>query len=159
MNPTLAWNTDPQSIDGFNKIQTVIGYASWVASGIAVMAMIAAGATMAISYRRGDQPGRGVMAVIAGCILLGAAGPLASKLTGVNLFTSNPQAIPGMTGVQTVISIVAFVAAGVCVLAVIAAAVKIIVSWKNGEDYGHLASVLAGCVVVGSAATIVGAVV
>lgn len=154
------FNSNPNKIGGLDKLQVLIGYASWIAVGVLVALTIALGARMAVDHHRGEPVGRGMAGVAAGCFLVGAAGALAGSLLGFNLFTSNPQAIPGLTAVQTVIGAVAYVAVGVCVLGFFIVGIKMAMAHHRGEPVGGgLGALLAGCLVVGSASTIVTAFV
>lgn len=45
---------DGQQPPGFEKFTTVMGWVKWVALGVCVIALIVAGARMAISSRRGE---------------------------------------------------------------------------------------------------------
>lgn len=67
---------------GAGKLLTLLRWAAWIALGVCVLGVIACGAMMAISHRRGDggeHAGRLGM-VLAGCILIGAASGLVGAL-------------------------------------------------------------------------------
>lgn len=67
---------------GSERLITLLSWAAWIACGICVLGVIACGALMAISHRRGDggeHAGRLGM-VLAGCILIGAASGLVGAL-------------------------------------------------------------------------------
>ena len=156
------FNSNPSAIPGVTNLQAIIGYGAWLATAACLIGLIVTGATMAISYHRGSNEHMGRLgSVAAGCLIVGAASPIAGSLLGFNLFTSNPQAIPGLTTVQTVISYVSWIAAAACLIGLIAAGAMLAVSYQRGnsEHAGRLGSVAAGCLVVGGASTIVAALI
>lgn len=156
------FTSNPSAIPGVTNLQTLIGYACWIATALCLVGLIVTGAVMAISYHRGSSEHAGRLgAVAAGCVLVGAASPIAGAILGFNLFTSDPQAIPGLSGVQTVISYVSWVAAAVCLIGLIAAGAVLAVSYQRGntEHAGRLGGVATGCLIVGGASTIVGALI
>ena len=156
------FTSDPSAIPGVTNLQTVIGYTCWVATAMCLIGLIVTGAVLAVSYHRGSTEHVGRLgAVAAGCVVVGAAAPIAAAILGFNLFTATPQAIPGLTGVQTVISYVAWIAAAVCLIGLIIAGATLAVSYQRGtsEHAGRLGSVATGCLIVGGAATIVGALI
>ena len=83
------------------------------------------------------------------------------SILGFNLFTSDPEAIPGLAGVQTVIGYVSWVAAAVCLIGLIISGAMLAVSHQRGtvDSTGRLGGVAAGCLIVGSASTIIGALI
>ncbi len=156
-----GFNTNPTAVPGLNKLQVVIGYLAWGASAVALIGVIVAGARLALEYSQGGGGGYGRLGkVIGGLLLISGAGAIAGGLLGFNLFTSAPQAVPGLTQVQTIISYVAWLAAAACVAGIIIAGIKMVISHRHGDDeaMGRLGQIAVGCLVVGSAATIVGAV-
>lgn len=159
----LAFNSRPQPIPGLGKFGTLIGYTAWAASAACLIGLIAAGAMLAISYRHGDtQHVSRLGRVAAGCLIVGSASSVIGGLIGFNLFSSTPQAIPGLGKVQTVIGYVSWVAAGLCLIGLIATGAMMAISYHRsggGEDVGRLGGVAGGCLVVGSAATLVGALI
>ena len=76
-------------------------------------------------------------------------------------FNSNPEAVPGMDKFQTIISWTAWIAAGLCLLGLIVAGAMLAVSYHRGtnDHVGRLGGVAAGCLVVGAASTVVGALI
>jgi cytochrome b561 len=157
---TGPFNSTPAAIPGVTNLQVFIGYAAWLATAACIIGLVLTGAMMAISYQHGNNEHMGRLgSVIAGCITVGAASPIVGSVLGFNLFTSNPQAIPGLGTVQTIISYTAWVAAALCLLGLIVAGVRMAISYQRGntEATGRLGAVIAGCVIVGSASTLVGA--
>lgn len=155
-----GFNSTPQSIPGVHNLQTIIGYAAWIATGVCIIGLIVVGARMAISHRRGDSEHMGALGgVVAACIVIGSASSVVGSLLGFSLFTSTPQAIPGLSAVQQIIGYTAWVAAAVCLLGLLIVGARMAISHRRGdsEAFGMLGSVAAGCVVVGGAATLVGA--
>jgi cytochrome b561 len=156
------FNNDPKAIPGVDKLQTVIGYVCWIATALCLIGLIVAGALMAVSYHRGNNQHTGRLGgVAAGCLIVGAAAPIAGSVLGFNLFTANPQAIPGLTGVQTVISFISWISAALCLIGLVIAGAMLAVSYQQGntEHTGRLGSVATGCLIVGSASTIIGAII
>lgn len=155
------FNSNPEPITSFG-LQTAIGYAAWIATAVCLIGLIVAGALMAVSYHRGSSEHLGRLGgVAAGCLIVGAASPIAASVLGFNLFTSNPKEITGLNKVQTVISYVSWLSAGLCLIGLIGAGAMLAVSYHRGhtEHAGRLGGVAAGCLIVGSAATIVGALI
>ena len=76
-------------------------------------------------------------------------------------FNSNPQPVPGMDKFQTIIGWSAWIAAGLCLIGLIVTGATLAVSYHRGtnEHVGRLAGVAAGCLIVGGASTVVGALV
>ena len=76
-------------------------------------------------------------------------------------FNSNPQPVPGTDKFQTIIGWSAWIAAGLCLIGLIATGATLAVSYHRGtnEHVGRLAGVAAGCLIVGGASTVVGALV
>ena len=156
------FTSNPAAIPGVTKLQAIIGYTAWLATAACLIGLIVTGATMAISYHRGSNEHMGRLGSVAtGCLVVGAAAPIAGSLLGFNLFTSTPQAIPGLATVQTVISYVSWIAAAACLLGLIAAGAALAISYQRGnsEHAGRLGGVAAGCLIVGGASTIVGALI
>lgn len=72
----------------------------------------------------------------------------------------NGVAPPGSEGFLTIVSWAAWIAFGVCVLGVIVAGAMMAIASRRGEGSEHgarLMWVLAGCIVIGSASGLVGA--
>jgi len=161
MSVVLAgpFNSNPGAIPGVTNLQVFIGYAAWLATAACIIGLIITGALMAVSYQHGSNEHMGRLgAVVGGCIVIGAAAPIAGSILGFNLFTANPQAIPGLATVQTVISYTAWIAAAGCLLGLIFAGARMAISYSRGQsEVGRLGSVMAGCLIVGSASTLVGA--
>ncbi len=154
------FNTTPEKIPGGDGLQVVIGYLAWGASAIALIGVIVAGARLAIEYNRGGSGYGQLGKVILGLLIISSAGAIAGGLLGFNLFSSTPKEVPGLTQVQTIIGYVAWLAAAACVVGIIIAGIKLVISHQRGDDeaVGRLGQIAIGCLVVGSAATIVGAV-
>jgi cytochrome b561 len=156
------FNSNPAAIPGVTNLQTIIGYACWIATALCLIGLTITGATMAVSYHRGSNEHVGRLGgVAAGCLVVGAASPIAGAILGFNLFTSSPQAIPGLSGVQTVISYVSWIAAALCLIGLIIAGAMLAVSYQRGnsEHAGRLGGVATGCLIVGGASTIIGALI
>ncbi len=155
-----GFGTNPTAIPGLQKLQVVLGYLSWGASAVALIGVIVAGARLALEYGQGGSGYGRLGKVIGGLLLISGAGAIAGGLLGFNLFTSTPQAVPGLNQVQTIISYVAWLAAAACVAGIIVAGIKMVISHRHGDDeaMGRLGQIAVGCLVVGSAATIVAAV-
>lgn len=69
---------------------------------------------------------------------------------------------PGSAKFTTIISWAAYVAVGVCVVGILVVGAKMALQHRQGQGGDHAASlgwVMAGCIVVGSASAIVGALV
>jgi hypothetical protein len=157
-----SFNSTPTAIPGVSHLQIVIGYTSWVATALCLIGLITTGAVMAVSYHHGSNEHVGKLgAVVAGCLIVGAASPIAGSVLGFNLFTSDPKAIPGLTTVQTIIGYTSWIAAALCLLGLIIAGAMMGVSYRRGnsEIGGRLGQVAAGCLIVGSASTLVGALI
>ena len=156
------FNNNPTPVPGLDKFQTVIGYVGWIASALCLIGLITAGAMLAVSYHRGTNEHMGRLGgVAAGCLIVGGASSIIGGLLGFNLFTSNPQAVPGLSGVQTVIGYTSWIAAGLCLIGLIAAGGMLAVSYSRGtnEHVGRLGGVAAGCLIVGGASSIIGALI
>lgn len=156
------FTSNPAAIPGVTNLQTIIGYTCWVATALCLIGLIITGAMLAVSYHRGSNEHVGRLGgVAAGCLIVGAAAPIAGAVLGFNLFTSTPQAIPGLTGVQTVISYVSWVAAALCLIGLIITGGMLAVSYQRGnsEHAGRLGGVATGCLIVGGASTIIGALI
>jgi hypothetical protein len=155
-----SFNSNPHAIPGVSNLQTVIGYTAWGATALCLIGLIAAGAVMAVSYHHGSNEHMGKLgSVVAGCLIVGAAAPIAGSLLGFNLFTAHPEAVPGLTEVQTVIGYCAWVAAAICLIGLIVAGGTMGLNYRRGnvEVGSRLGQVAAGCLIVGSASTLVGA--
>ena len=76
-------------------------------------------------------------------------------------FNGNPAPVPGLEKYQTVISWAAWIAAGLCLIGLIVTGAMLAISYHRGtnEHVGRLGGVAAGCLLVGGASTIVGALV
>jgi hypothetical protein len=160
--PGGLFNSNPIAIPGVSNLQTVIGYTCWLATAVCLIGLIVTGALLAVSYHRGSNEHVGRLGgVAAGCLLVGAASPIAAAILGFNLFTASPQAIPGLSGVQTVIGYISWVAAALCLIGLVGAGALLAVSYHRGntEHTGRLGGVAAGCLIVGGASTIIGALI
>lgn len=76
--PGQVPNPPPAAPPGSEKFVQIMGWAKWVALAVAVLGLIAAGAMMTISSRRGEgseHAGR-IGGVLAGVIVIGAAGAI-----------------------------------------------------------------------------------
>ena len=156
------FNSDPHAIPGVSNLQAVIGYVCWIATALCLVGLIVTGSILAVSYHRGSNEHVGRLgAVAAGCLVVGAASPIAGAILGFNLFTSNPKAVPGLTGVQTVIGYVSWIAAALCLVGLVIAGAMLAVSYQRGttDHAGRLGSVATGCLIVGGASTIIGALI
>jgi hypothetical protein len=76
--PHLAAVPDPGDgtmPPGFAAFQTVMGWAKWIALGVAVLGLILLGASMTISARRGEggEIGGWLGRLLIGVIIIGAA--------------------------------------------------------------------------------------
>lgn len=156
---SLPFNDNPANPGGSVQFQTIIGYTAWIADALILIALLVVGAFMAVQHHRGgDQNQAALGKVVIGALLVGGASTLAGTLFGFNLFNSNPQAIPGLTAVQTVISWVSYVAGGLCILGVIIVGTMMAISHRRNEPMGQwMGYTFAGCVIVGGAATFAGA--
>ncbi len=156
------FNSNPTSIPGVTNLQTLIGYLCWIATALCLVGLIVTGALMAVSYHRGsnDHVGR-LGGVAAGCLVVGASAPITGSILGFNLFTATPQAIPGLTTVQTLIGYVSWVSAALCLIGLIVAGAMLAVSYQRGnsDHAARLGSVATGCLIVGGASTIIGALI
>ena len=162
MTLILAFDSTPVAIPGVTKLQAVIGYSAWVATALCLIGLIVTGALMAVAHHHGTNQHVGRLGMVAaGCLIVGAASPIAGSILGFNLFTSDPEAIPGLAGVQTVIGYVSWVAAAVCLIGLIISGAMLAVSHQRGtvDSSGRLGGVAAGCLIVGSASTIIGALI
>ena len=154
-----AFNSNPTAINGVTQLQALIGYAAWGATALCIIGLLVTGATMAIAHSRGgNEPMQRLGGVAAGCAIVGSAASVVGQVLGFSLFTATPAAIPGLTMVQNIIGWVAWVAAGGCLIGLIAAGAMMAVAFSQGRDHGsRLGGVMAGCLVVGSASTLVAA--
>lgn len=69
---------------------------------------------------------------------------------------------PGADGFETVIKWAAWIALGVCVLGVIVAGASMAIANRRGDGGEHMSRlgwVLAGCIVIGAASGVVGALI
>ncbi|MEO6701145.1 MAG: TrbC/VirB2 family protein [Jatrophihabitantaceae bacterium] len=150
-------NSHPEAIAGLDKFQVIIGYFAYLCVAIAIGTLVGVGASMVVAFERGeDQNIHALGRWAAGALLAAGAGSIGGSLLGFNLFTSTPQAIPGLTMVQTVISAVAYIAGGVCILGVIWTGGLMMLRHRRGEPFGErLVYVAAGCFIVGGAGGIV----
>ncbi len=154
-----GFNSNPAAIPGVSTLQTVVGYAAWTATGMCVLGMIGLGVWLVYNHESGHQ-GRSANRVgyaIAACVVIGSASSIAADSLGFNLFTSTPQAVPGLSGLQTIISGAAWAGAGVCVIGVILAGLQLWRAYNSGGHVERLIVTLIGCAVVGSAAALTGA--
>ncbi len=151
-------DTNPAAPPGFGQLQTIIGWASWSATIICVLVVLAFGALMTISVSRHGESTKGVGKIIGGGLIIGAASSIVGTLTGYSLFNSNPAIIPGLTQIQNIVKWSAFVALGLCVLGAIICGIKLLASFREGNNEGvkNFGAVVGGCLIVGSASTIVG---
>jgi hypothetical protein len=156
------FTSNPAAIPGVTNLQVIIGYTAWIATALCLIGLIITGALMAVSYHRGSNEHAGRLGgVAAGCLIVGAASPIAGSILGFNLFTAAPQAIPGLAGVQKVISYTSWIAAALCLIGLIVAGAMLAVSYQRGntEHTGRLGGVATGCLIVGGASTIIGALI
>lgn len=156
------FNSRPTAIPGVTSLQTLIGYVCWVATALCLIGLITTGALMAVSYHRGSNEHVGRLGgVAAGCVLVGAASPIAGSILGFNLFTATPQAIPGLATVQTLIGYSSWIAAATCLIGLITAGAVMAIAYQRGntDHVGRLGGVATGCLLVGAASTIVGALI
>src|SRR5450756_2537841 len=134
----------------------------WWATAISAPVTIRPIRHSAVAHHHGTSQHVGRLGMVAGgCLIVGAASPIAGSILGFNLFTSDPEAIPGLAGVQTVIGYVSWVAAAVCLIGLIISGAMLAVSHQRGtvDSTGRLGGVAAGCLIVGSASTIIGALI
>src|SRR5659263_467736 len=95
MTLILAFDSTPVAIPGVTKLQAVIGYSAWVATALCLIGLIVTGALMAVAHHHGTNQHVGRLGMVAaGCLIVGAASPIAGSILGFNLFTSDPEAIP-----------------------------------------------------------------
>lgn len=85
--PHLAAVPDPGAgtmPPGFAAFQTVMGWAKWIALGVAVLGLILLGASMTISARRGEggEIGGWLGRLLVGVIIIGAAFTIVGFLAG-----------------------------------------------------------------------------
>ena len=159
--PGAGFNSTPVAIPGVDKLQAIIGYSAWIATAVCLIGLIIAGASMAVAHHHGEtvQLGR-LGGVVAGCLVVGASSSVVGAILGFNLFTANPEAVPGLTKVQDVIGYVSWAAAAVCLIGLIVAGAAMAVANQQGRmPAGQLGAVAAGCMIVGAAGTIVGALI
>ncbi len=81
----LAGVPDPgagQPFPGSEGFLTILGWAAWIAFGIAVLGVIVAGGAMALGRSRGDGGEHAARLgwVLAGCIVIGSASGLVGAL-------------------------------------------------------------------------------
>lgn len=155
------FNSTPTPIAGVTSLQALIGYASWGAIAVCLIALLSVGAGMAVANHRGEQFQVAHLGkVMLGAVIVGAAGTIGNAIMGFNLFTSDPAAIPGLTGVQQVIGYVAWACAAVGIIGILLLGVRMAMHHSRGEPVGdHLGSVALGCIIIASAGTIIGSVV
>src|SRR5450759_5208569 len=133
MTVILAFDSTPVAIPGVTKLQAVIGYSAWVATALCLIGLIVTGAMMAVAHHHGTSQHVGRLGMVAaGCLIVGAASPIAGSILGFNLFTSDPEAIPGLAGVQTVIGYVSWVETAVCLIGLIISGAMLAVSHQRG---------------------------
>jgi hypothetical protein len=152
-------NSDPQSIPGVTALQTVIGYAAYIAAAICIIAVIGLGLFLVFSHESAHQ-GRTSSRVgytIGACVVVGSASAIAGHTLGFNLFTATPQAVPGLTALQSVIGGCSWAACGLCVVGIVLAGLGLIKAHNSGGKVEHLIVALIGCAVVGSASGLTGA--
>lgn len=155
---SIPFDNQPLNPGGVVQFQTIIGYTAWIADALILIALIVVGAMMAVQHHRGqDQNEAALGKVVIGALIVGGASTLAGTLFGFNLFTSNATAIPGLSGVQTVIGWVSYIAAALCIIGVIVVGAMMAISHRRNEPIGQwMGAVFAGCVIVGGAATFAG---
>src|SRR5664280_386515 len=95
-SPGAGFNSTPTAIPGVDKLQAIIGYSTWIATAVCLIGLIIAGASMAVAHHHGEtvQLGR-LGGVVAGCLVVGASSSVVGAILGFNLFTANPEAVPG----------------------------------------------------------------
>lgn len=144
---------------GLEKLQTVIGYVAWSMGFACLIGLLFVGVKMVFEFKGGSAQHFGSLGkVIGGCVLVGSASTLAGSILGFDLFTANAQAIPGLTMVQTIVNTVAWISFGMCVVGIMACGGMMAMSHRRGENPAeHVGSVMAGCLIVGSATSLVGA--
>jgi len=154
------FNTDPTAVKGLGQLQTLIGYAAWAGIGVATIALLLVGARSAIAHRRGEAPGQGLFGVVVGAIIIGGASSIYTAIFGFSLFTSKPEAVPGLFELQSIISTVSWACVGASVLGLILAGAMATIAHHRGETIGErLGAVLVGCTLVSAAGTLIGALV
>lgn len=159
--PGAGFNSTPTAIPGVNNLQAIIGYSAWIATAVCLIGLIIVGASMAVAHHQGGTIPLGQLGgVVGGCLLVGAAAPIIGSVLGFNLFTADPQAVPGLVRVQTVIGYVSWIAVAACLIGLIVAGASMTMAHRRGElPGGRLGGVVAGCLIVGSASTIIGALI
>jgi len=115
---THPLNLTTPAIPGPTHVQMIVGYTMWGAVALSVIGVLILGGRMALAHQQGQTAG-GAGKVVLGLLILGVGGAFLGTLMGFSLFTTTPQAIPGLTIVQTIISYLAWVAVGACVIGVI----------------------------------------
>ncbi len=77
--PNPGGGEAPPGSEGF---LTILRWAAWISFGVCVLGVIVAGATMAVSSRRGEggEHGARLLWVFAGCIVIGSASGLVGAL-------------------------------------------------------------------------------
>ena len=159
--PGTGFNSTPISIPGVTNLQSIIGYSAWIATAVCLIGLIIAGASMAVAHHHGEPIQLGRLGyVVGGCLVVGAASPVVGSILGFNLFTADPQAVPGLTKVQDIIGYVSWAAAAACLIGLIVAGASMAVAIGQGRPpAGRLGGVAAGCMIVGAAGTIVGVLI
>ena len=160
-SPGAGFNSTPTAIPGVTKLQAIVGYSAWIAAAVCLIGLIITGASMAVAHHHGETIQLGRLGnVVAGCLVVGASSSIVGSILGFNLFTANPEAVPGLTKVQDVIGYVSWAAAAICLIGLIVAGAAMAVAHQQGRmPAGQLGAVAAGCMIVGAAGTIVGALI
>ena len=130
--------------------QTLIGYGSWIVGAIAIATLILNGAKLTVAVRHGGNEELGRFgAWLAGALVFGAGSWIVSSTTGVTIFNTKPQAIPGLTAVQDWINRITFGGIFVGMIGLFIAAGTMMVHARRGEGIGlGLVKVLAGLIIV-----------
>lgn len=139
-----------------SQLTTLVGYAAWVVTAIAIIALIWVGVHWAINTHNGQQENLKTLGRWAkGASLAGAAGQIANTIFGFNLFTPHPQAIPGLTAIQHWIDITTLIAIALAVIGIMFTGGMAALRHHNGEPLGEsLIYVLGGCFIIASASGI-----
>jgi hypothetical protein len=75
---------DPVAPPGFEGVTTILGWAKWAGLIVAILALIALGATFAINNRRGEgaEHLKWLVGILVGVLIIGAATAIVGFLSG-----------------------------------------------------------------------------
>jgi len=145
---------------GVSQLTAVVGYVAWIVTAVAILTLIGVGISWAINTHNGQQENlRSLGRWGMGALLAAAAGSVANTIFGFNLVTPQPQAVPGLTGLQQGLNTATTIGIAIGIIGILLVGLGNMLRHRQGEPMGEvLLYVLVGCCIISGASGITYAV-